>query len=75
MRIKEAINMVLWKYRDRKSEFNLIIRDRFVTEVSIPFENIREVDNNYIYLIDDTVIPLHRVLRIKRGNVTIWSRY
>lgn len=75
MRIKDAINMVMWKYSDRKSEFNLVIRDRFLSEVSIPFESIVRVDNNYIYLKDDTVIPLHRVLRIKRGNVTVWSRY
>lgn len=75
MKIKDAVNMILWKYGERKFEFTLIIRDRFLSEATIPFESIERVDNNYIYLTDDTVIPLHRVLRIKRGNVTIWSRY
>ncbi|ARM74836.1 DUF504 domain-containing protein [Acidianus manzaensis] len=75
MKIKEAINMIIWKYKDRKEDFQLVIRDRFVNEVEIPFKDIQRVDNNYIYLYNETIIPLHRVLRIKKGNITIWRRY
>ncbi|AWR93984.1 DUF504 domain-containing protein [Acidianus brierleyi] len=74
MRIKEAINMVFWKYKDL-SQFKLVIYDRFTITSEIPFEEIERVDNNYIYLKDgETVIPIHRVLEIKKGNYSIWKR-
>ncbi|MDT7862718.1 MAG: RNA repair domain-containing protein [Saccharolobus sp.] len=75
MRIKDAINMVLWKYKDNISEFKLIIYDRYVSIAEIPFEQIERVDNYYIYLKDgETVIPIHRVIEIKRGEYAIWRR-
>ncbi len=74
MRIKEAINMVFWKYKDL-SQFKLIIYDRFTITSEIPFTDIERVDNNYIYLKDgETVIPIHRVLEIKKENYSIWKR-
>ncbi len=74
-RIKDAINMVLWKYRNEVSEFTLVISDRFIINAEIPFNQIERVDNYYIYLTDgDTVIPIHRVIEIKRKGKTIWRR-
>ncbi|MFP3217826.1 DUF504 domain-containing protein [Acidianus hospitalis] len=74
-RIKDAINMVLWKYKDKVSEFTLVISDRFTVNAEIPFDKIERVDNYYIYLTDgETVIPIHRVLEIRRNGRTIWSR-
>ncbi|WP_256445542.1 RNA repair domain-containing protein [Acidianus sp. HS-5] len=74
-RIKDAINMVLWKYRDKISEFTLVISDRFLVNAEIPFTGIERVDNYYIYLTDgETVIPIHRVLEIRRNGKTIWRR-
>lgn len=67
--------MVLWKYKDNISEFKLIIYDRYVSIAEIPFEQIERVDNYYIYLKDgETVIPIHRVIEIRRGEHTIWRR-
>jgi uncharacterized protein (UPF0248 family) len=43
MRIKEAINMVFWKYKDL-SQFRLVIYDRFTVTSEIPFEEIESVD-------------------------------
>ncbi|MCY0884170.1 MAG: RNA repair domain-containing protein [Acidianus infernus] len=74
-RIKDVINMVLWKYKDKVSEFTLVISDRFLVNAEIPFDKIERVDNYYIYLTDgETVIPIHRVLEIRRNGKTIWSR-
>ncbi|MCH4816121.1 MAG: RNA repair domain-containing protein [Saccharolobus sp.] len=80
MRIKDAVNMIRWKYREKIDDYVVIIIDR-VTEnglKEISFSEIDAVDNNYLYLKseENTVIPLHRVLMIKRksDNALIWKR-
>jgi len=81
MRIREAINMVLWKYRDRLDEFLLVVEDR-LTGLGyryIPFTNILRVDKRYVYIrSSDTLtnlIPIHRVLRIiKKSGEVVWER-
>lgn len=74
MRIKDAINKILYTKQDRDNIY-LVIRDRIKGIDEIPFSNIERVDNNYVYLKDgETVIPLHRVLEIKENNQTLWKR-
>ena len=79
MRIKDAINMVMWKYKDKLDDYVIVIKDRFSESgiEEIPFSSIERIDNNYIYLLEeDIVIPLHRVLMIKRksDNALVWKR-
>lgn len=78
MNIRDAINRVIWKEKERITEYVLIIKDRISsTGVSeIPFENIDKVDRNYIYLNDNTTIPIHRVLMIRRksDHKVVWKR-
>ncbi len=80
MRIRDAINRILWKYREALENYYLVIVDRL--DVSgfkrIPFKYIHSVDNHYVYVNNGTVIiaiPIHRVVMIEdvRGEV-IWSR-
>ncbi len=86
MKIKEAINKILWSI-EKKEEYFLIIVDRMSSfgYTYIPFSRIRRVDNNYVYICEDIcsndlhsfekAIPIHRVVRIEKndGNI-IWSR-
>jgi len=75
LRIKEAINMVLWKHHDEVDLFTLVILDRFKGITEIPFKEIERVDNYYVYLRDEeTVIPVHRVLEIRKGRSRVWRR-
>ena len=75
MRIKDAINRVLWSEKE-ESKFILVIRDRAKGSSEIPFERIERVDNTYIYLRDtEDVIPLHRVIEIRKEGKLYWSRY
>lgn len=78
MRIKEAINMILWKYKDNIKDYEIIILDRKSPDgiSSISFESLKGVDNNYLYLNDEIVIPIHRIIMIRRkiDNSIIWSR-
>ncbi|MDT7876434.1 DUF504 domain-containing protein [Sulfolobaceae archaeon RB850M] len=73
MRIKDAINRVLWYEKD-KDGFSIIIRDREKGSDEISFRRILRVDNTYIYLDDDTVIPLHRVIEIRYKGKLYWRR-
>jgi len=86
MRIKEAINKILWSI-EKKEEYFLVIIDRMSSSgyTYIPFSHIRRVDNNYVYVCRDicsndlndfeTAIPIHRVVRIERRNGdVVWSR-
>jgi uncharacterized protein (UPF0248 family) len=73
IRIKDAINRVLW-YEEDKDGFSIIIRDREKGSDEISFRRILRVDNTYIYLDDDTVIPLHRVIEIRYKGKLYWRR-
>jgi uncharacterized protein (UPF0248 family) len=73
IRIKDAINRVLWYEKD-KDGFSIIIRDREKGSDEISFKRILRVDNTYIYLDDDTVIPLHRVIEIRYKGKLYWRR-
>ncbi len=86
MRIKEAINRILWGV-ERKEDYFLVIVDRVSSSgyTYIPFSHIKHVDNNYVYVCretcsntssgSETVIPMHRVIRIERRNGDIvWNR-
>ncbi|ACP39338.1 DUF504 domain-containing protein [Saccharolobus islandicus] len=80
MKIKDAVNMIRWKYREKIDDYVVIIIDRLTENglKEISFSEIDDVDNNYLYLKseENTVIPLHRVLMIKRksDNALIWKR-
>ncbi|AKA72894.1 DUF504 domain-containing protein [Saccharolobus solfataricus] len=79
MKIKDAINRVRWKYKEKIDDYVIVIKDK-LTETGlkeIPFTDIYTVDNNYLYLKgEDTIIPLHRVLMIRRksDDALIWKR-
>jgi len=74
MRIKDAINRVLYSDKKKEDVF-LVIRDRVKGVAEIPFSQIERVDNYYIYLIDgETVIPIHRVIEIREKGKTLWRR-
>lgn len=72
--------MIRWKYREKIDDYVVIIIDRLTENglKEILFNEIDAVDNNYLYLKseENTVIPLHRVLMIKRksDNALIWKR-
>ncbi|PVU77557.1 DUF504 domain-containing protein [Sulfolobus islandicus] len=80
MKIKDAVNMIRWEYREKIDDYVIIIIDRLTENglKEIPFSELDAVDNNYLYLKseENTVIPLHRVLMIKRksDNALIWKR-
>ncbi|ABP95069.1 MULTISPECIES: DUF504 domain-containing protein [Metallosphaera] len=73
MTIKDELNRILWTRRDLEN-YSVLIVDRFKGLVEIPFPRIERVDNTYIYLDDDTVIPIHRVMEIRMKGQVIWSR-
>ncbi|ACP36725.1 Protein of unknown function DUF504 [Sulfolobus islandicus Y.G.57.14] len=80
MKIKDAVNMIRWEYREKIDDYVIIIIDRLTENglKEISFSELDAVDNNYLYLKseENTVIPLHRVLMIKRksDNALIWKR-
>ncbi|QKQ99591.1 DUF504 domain-containing protein [Metallosphaera tengchongensis] len=72
--IRDAINRVIWSGEDLKS-FTIVVRDRVKVVAEIPFTDLEAVDRHYLYLKDGNVIPLHRVLEIRRNDETLWHRY
>lgn len=81
MRIKDVLNMILWKYSDSLDQFLLVILDRASNSGFryIEFTYVKRVDKNYLYIDigseDVVVIPLHRVVRIEKKNGEIvWER-
>uniref|UniRef100_A0A7J3QD55 UPF0248 protein ENV02_01135 n=1 Tax=Ignisphaera aggregans TaxID=334771 RepID=A0A7J3QD55_9CREN len=80
MRIRNVINKILWKYREKLDSYYLVVIDRLNKSglKRIPFRYVHSVDNYYVYIISNSdlmAIPIHRVLMIENVNgETIWSR-
>jgi len=48
------------------NEFLVIIKDRFKEQDIIDGNNIKDVTKHYIILKDNTYIPSHRIIKIKK---------
>jgi len=75
--IREELNKILWGYRDQLDEFYIAVEDRLApaNRRLIPFTRVKRVDRHYIYLDDDTVIPIHRVREVvKKGGGVVWKK-
>ncbi|EWG06509.1 MAG: hypothetical protein ASUL_09194 [Candidatus Aramenus sulfurataquae] len=71
--IRDEINRVLWS-KGPIEDYTLVVWDRFKGLIEIPFTSISRVDKNYVYLNDDTVIPIHRVREIRKKGRPTWKR-
>ncbi|MEL9939909.1 MAG: RNA repair domain-containing protein [Ignisphaera sp.] len=79
LKIKDAINKILWSEKDIE-RYYIVIVDR--AEVSgtkkIPLSRVARVDNNYIYVADalgeEHPIPLHRVIKIIKDDEIVFER-
>ena len=75
--IREELNKILWGHRDQLDEFYIAVEDRLApaNRRLIPFTRVKRVDRHYIYLDDDTVIPIHRVREVvKKGGGVVWKK-
>jgi uncharacterized protein (UPF0248 family) len=81
MRVKEAVNKILWTVKKKKEleRYHLVITDRIspLGYSEIPFTCIARIDNNYVYITcnnEITIVPIHRVIRIVKDSETIYDR-
>jgi Uncharacterized protein conserved in archaea len=75
--IKEALSWLFWAKRSELSNYTVVILDRLspTGTAEISANEIESFDANYIYLKDGTVIPLHRVVGLKKGDSYVWKRW
>ncbi len=74
--IRDALSWLLWAKRDELFLYKIVIVDRLSPNgiVEIPADFVERADRNYVYMKDGTVIPVHRVLGIKKGDSYVWKR-
>lgn len=72
--IREILNMFKWHpdYDFQKVSVAYIDRPKGLSVFHAP--DIVDIGHKFIYLEDDIVIPIHRIMEIKYDNQSFWRR-
>jgi len=72
--IKDLINKMRWDIKENPGDYEIAYLDRvFKKEIKIRFTNISKVEDEFMIL-DEVLIPLHRIIRVYKKNKLIWER-
>jgi len=72
--IRELLNKIKWS-SENPGEYSLFYTDRITKELKeIKYDSIKDNDAVFITLKDDTQIPLHRIVKVKKENKLLWER-
>jgi uncharacterized protein (UPF0248 family) len=73
----QVLNRLKWSDGLKRTEIVILSRGSPDSEKTIKGEDITEIKKTYLIFSDagkETFIPLHRVLEVRRGSVTLWKR-
>jgi len=72
--IKKLINKIRWDERENPDDYEIIYIDRvLLKEIKIKFRKISKIEDNFM-IIDESSIPLHRVIKVYKKGKLIWER-
>ena len=73
--IKELLNKIKWDKNLNPKDYSLFYLDRITNELKeIRYEDIKDIEDNFMILADDTNIPLHRIKEVRKQGKLIWRR-
>lgn len=71
--VKHFLDKIKWDKRIDPKDYSIVYFDRVSgKEVEVRYNNM-EVDNGFMK-INDSSIPLHRVIKIKKKGKVVWER-
>jgi|GEM_PF-983246 hypothetical protein len=72
--LRDLLNYFLWNpdYDFGKVEIEYIDRPKGISLVK--GENVKEIGHKFIYLIDGTPLPMHRIVRVIYGGEEWWKK-
>ena len=77
--IHDMVNRVVWS--QDKNLYSIVVIDRLAPDGKrvISGECIKKISRGFIIVscqgFEDSMIPLHRVIEIRKNNTILWSRY
>ena len=73
--IKELLNKIKWDKNLNPKDYSLFYLDRITNELKeIRYKDIKDIEDNFMILADDTNIPLHRIKEVRKQGKLIWRR-
>ena len=75
--IKELLNKIKWDYRENPEAYSIFYFDRILKKlIMIPYTKINRLEGSFMVLgnEEESNIPLHRIKKVKKGNIVIWER-
>lgn len=71
--VRDFLNKIKWDKRLNPKDFSLMYFDRVLnTEIEVRYMDI-EIDDGFMK-VDDSNIPLHRIIKIKKNGKIVWER-
>lgn len=72
--IKDLLNKVKWDKKEDPKDYEIVYMDRILQqEIRIKFKKISKIEENFM-IIDETSIPLHRIVKVYKKGKLIWER-
>jgi uncharacterized protein (UPF0248 family) len=71
--IFNLLNKIKWDKNLNQKDYKIKYKDRILNKlVEIDFENIKEINKDFIIL-DNKTIPLHRIKKVEKNKKVIWD--
>lgn len=73
-KVREILNMLKWHPEYEFDEVSVVFIDRPKGVSEFGGRNIVDIGHKFIYLRDDVMIPIHRIVEIKYRGETFWRK-
>lgn len=81
MRIIDILNKIKWDSRENPDDYTILYHDRILkTLIEINYTDIKRIEDSFMVVEredepgKETMIPIHRIRKIKKKGVVVWSR-
>lgn len=72
--IKDLLNRIRWDEKENPEDYGIVYTDRVLQkEIKIMFKDISRIEDEFM-IINETSIPLHRIVKVYKKNKLIWER-
>lgn len=74
----DLLNKIKWDSRENPDDYTILYYDRILNRlIEIKYTEIKKIEGSFMVIEregKDTMIPIHRVRKIKRKGILVWSR-
>jgi len=72
--VREILNMLKWHPDYEFNEVSIVFIDRPKGFSEVDAKEVEDIGHKFIYLKDDVMIPIHRIVEIKYHGKSFWRK-